>query len=184
MGRNARGFTRAGSMRRERRRAPKLFRSSGEAVVWDRTNESRRVGPLPSERELQREESNLRDDRLTAGCLTIRLRWKNSARRVAWSNVPRVRGRASCAKFSESEGAGARDRAKPWFRAQDSNLCFWIQRPASCQLDDPGVSRGQRGGRKTQRARGTTTRARRKQTVGREGLAPSSLGLKARCSAD
>ena len=32
-------------------------------------------------RELQRKESNLRDDRLTAGCLTIRLRWKNSARR-------------------------------------------------------------------------------------------------------
>ncbi len=28
----------------------------------------------------------------------------------------------------------------PWFRAQDSNLRFWIQRPASCRLDDPGES--------------------------------------------
>ena len=47
-----------------------------------------RVGPLPSGRELQREESNLRDDRLTAGCLTIRLRWNEwPARNVRTSLV-------------------------------------------------------------------------------------------------
>ncbi len=27
-----------------------------------------------------------------------------------------------------------------WFRAQDSNLRFWVQRPVSCRLDDPGMS--------------------------------------------
>lgn len=31
--------------------------------------------------------------------------------------------------------------ATAWFRAQESNLRFWVQRPASCQLDDPGVTR-------------------------------------------
>ena len=40
-------------------------------------------------------------------------------------------------------GEGMDPRGLPreaWFRAQESNLCFWIQRPASCQLDDPGLS--------------------------------------------
>ena len=35
------------------------------------------------------------------------------------------------------------DPCVAWFRAQESNLRFWIQRPASCQLDDPGVSRAE-----------------------------------------
>jgi hypothetical protein len=49
-------------------------------------------------RELQREESNLREDRLTAGCLTSRLRWNERLAR-------KERDEPRCAKFSESMAA-------------------------------------------------------------------------------
>ena len=123
----------------------------------------------PSERELQREESNLRDGRLTGGCLTIRLRWKKSARRGARSKVLRVRGRAFVRQVFRERGASHEVVRGPWFRAQDSNLCFWIQRPASCQLDDPGERRGERP--RSQDA-----------AVGPEGLEPSPPRLRVECA--
>jgi hypothetical protein len=46
----------------------------------------------------------------------------------------------SGAKFSESMSRAVVAPRVAWFRAQESNLRFWFQRPASCQLDDPGVS--------------------------------------------
>ena len=205
MGRNARGSRVRGG------RGANAARSEEFSLEWrSHFLESKswmRVGPLPSERELQREESNLRDGRLTGGCLTIRLRWKNrlAAQRGAMCSASAVE--PSCAKFSESEGV-ARDRARPWFRAQESNLCFWIQRPVSCQLDDPGVGHVERPrsqdaavgpegvepspprlriecacllryGPESARAGLRPARAR----VRREGVEPSSLGVKARCSA-
>ena len=157
-------------------------------------------------RELQREESNLREDRLTAGCLTIRLRWNEwPTRNVRVSRVAPSFQRAWPRTFP----------CAAWFRAQESNLRFWIQRPASCQLDDPGVRRatctrhtspGRSGGNRTLTtsiksrvrlpitlrtradARGCRAseggdRHERADVVGREGVEPSSLGVKARCSA-
>lgn len=96
----------------------------------------------PSWSQLQREESNLRDGRLTGGCLTIRLRWNETARpRACSTSAPRTRTSLSGARFSESMGRARVSPRAAWFRAQESNLRFWIQRPASCQLDDPGVTR-------------------------------------------
>lgn len=84
--------------------------------------------------------------RLTAGCLTIRLRW--NSRLAARASPParrpsgprHARGEPFIdAKFSRSRD-GTRERVSPrWFRVQGSNLSFWVQRPVSCQLDDPGV---------------------------------------------
>jgi hypothetical protein len=71
-----------------------------------------------------------------------------------------------------------------WFRAQDSNLRFWVQSPASCLLDDPGSVVGPEGfepSRSRVRAECASSCAT-DPLVGREGLEPSSLGLKARCS--
>jgi hypothetical protein len=96
----------------------------------------------PGRSQLQREESNLREDRLTGGCLTIRLRWNETARpRACSTSAPRTRTSLSGARFSESMGRTQVSLRVAWFRAQESNLRFWIQRPASCQLDDPGVTR-------------------------------------------
>src|SRR5262245_22639955 len=70
-----------------------------------------------------------------------------------------------------------------WFRAQDSNLRFWVQSPASCLLDDPGSVVGPEGfepSRSRVRAECASSCAT-DPLVGREGLEPSSLGLKARC---
>lgn len=75
--------------------------------------------------------------RLTAGCLTIRLRWKEWLTR----NM-RVSLRKYAPSFQRAWVASA-EALPTWFRAQESNLRFWIQRPASCQLDDPG-SKGRR----------------------------------------
>jgi hypothetical protein len=127
---------------------PRTRRVLDHREAWARSHAEHACGELaartlrapesfrPSGRELQRKESNLRDDRLTAGCLTIRLRWN-----IGLARTCNVHGRTSscCAKFSESEGR-ARRACAAWFRAQESNLRFWIQRPASCQLDDPGVT--------------------------------------------
>ena len=50
------------------------------------------------------------------------------------------------------------------FRAQDSNLRFWVQRPVSCRLDDPGMSCDLRA------------------AVGPEGFEPSPHRLRAECA--
>ena len=67
----------AGRARGARPRGARRARADGEAV---RRADSARGGGLLSnhsdDNQLQRKESNLRSDRLTAGCLTIRLRWK------------------------------------------------------------------------------------------------------------
>ena len=84
-------FTRAGRTSRERHELQRIHRSSGEAIIdsvaRNLVYSQVRVGLVRVSEELQREESNLRVHRLTGGCLTIRLRWKNSARRGARSNV-------------------------------------------------------------------------------------------------
>jgi hypothetical protein len=92
-----------------------------------------------------------------------------SARRAAWSNVLRVRGRAFVRQVFIERGASREVVRCPWFRAQDSNLCFWIQRPVSFQLDDPGVRRGERP--RSQDA-----------AVGPEGLEPSPPRLRVECA--
>ena len=191
-----------------RLRAPKSFRSSGEAISWSRTNQSwMRVGPLPSERELQREESNLRDGRLTGGCLTIRLRWKKSARRAAWSNVLRVRGRAFVRQVFRERGRRTRScdalvpgtGVEPVFLDSETSV-LPARRSRSAPRRATEVARRScgSGGSRTlttsiknrvrlpvalrtrERTRGITARA---GEVGREGVEPSSLGVKARCSA-
>lgn len=91
--------------------------------------------------QLQRKESNLRRDRLTAGCLTIRLRWNG---RGAGASRPPVVG----VELSKS-GPPCRGHTYPFacanartqLRGQDSNLHCRCQRPASLPLDDPETSR-------------------------------------------
>ena len=94
------------------------------ASGWSRTSISLRVGPLPSGRELQREESNLRDDRLTAGCLTIRLRW---------NDPPAMCGRVLVRQVFREHGP--RMVAHAWLGSgRRSRTCvsgFRDQRPAS-----------------------------------------------------
>ena len=88
----------------------------------------------PSERELQREESNLRVGRLTGGCRTIRLRWKKSARRGAWSNVLRVsRSSLRAPNFQRARGAARRscDALGSGHRIRTCVSGFRDQRPAS-----------------------------------------------------
>lgn len=78
---------------------------------------------------------------------------------------------------------GGLDVIEAWFRAQDSNLRFWGQSPASCLLDDPGSMVGPEGfepSRSRVRAECASS-CTTDPLVGREGLEPSSLGLKARC---
>ena len=66
-----------------------------------------------------------------------------------------------------------------WFRAQESNLRFWIQRPVSCQLDDPG-ERGRRG---THVACDRDERPRSQgAAVGPEGIEPSPPRLRVECA--
>ena len=87
---------------------------------------SRTVLACVCTRELQWEESNPRDDRLTAGCLTIRLRWNEWLAR-------KERDEPSGAKFSES--MAARGLPHAWLGSgRRSRTCvsgFRDQRPAS-----------------------------------------------------
>lgn len=77
--------------------------------------------------------------RLTAGCLTIRLRWNEKTggrgqpapRRLASScqrAVPLQRAEKSVHPDGEPSGR---------FRGQGSNLHCWVQRPASCRWTTP-----------------------------------------------
>jgi hypothetical protein len=70
----------------------------------------------------------------------------------------------------------ARDLVRgPWFRAQDSNLSFWVQRPVSCQLDDPGAGDG------VPRAH-VAVAASFDAAVGPEGIEPSPSRVRAGCA--
>lgn len=62
-------------------------------------------------------------------------------------------------------------RESEQFRAQDSNLSFWVQRPVSCQLDDPGAIQD------------VTAREREGTSVGPEGVEPSTRRVRAGCAA-
>ena len=180
--------TRAGSELRERSRLRRVFARVERPWFWLAVR-GMRVGPLPIGRELQREESNLRDDRLTGGCLTIRLRWNAPApsgadcwaRRAAWSKVPRERGRASGASFQRARAASVRARVA-WFRAQGSNLRFWIQRPVSCLLDDPGESERRRRGTHVAGDRGERPRRSHDAAVGPGGIEPPPPRLRVECA--
>ena len=92
-----------------------------------------RVGPLPKGRELQRKESNLRDDRLTAGCLTIRLRWKKSARRGCGAKCSANAVEPVAPSFQGAWGRRASDRARlgSGHRIRTCVSGFRDQRPAS-----------------------------------------------------
>lgn len=159
---------------------------------WIRTNIGCVCGLFERTKELQRKESNLRMGRLTAGCLTTRLRWKMCSSRTyvraaAVSTCPisceaerrsgqRVRTRRalapSCQRARDPRARGRR------FRAQDSNLSFWVQRPVSCQLDDPGAGDGVA----SQRARARRRAASFDAAVGPEGIEPSPPRVRAGCA--
>ena len=136
MGRSARGSRVRGDAARTLR-APKSLRSSGQAILVPLQG-TRIISPgacraCPSERGLQREESNLRGDRLTGGCLTIRLRWKRSARRGRGAKCSACAVEPSCAKFSESEGLRTRscEALGSGHRIRTCVSGFRDQRPAS-----------------------------------------------------
>lgn len=81
--------------------------------------------------------------------------------------------------------ARPRGEARLQFRAQDSNLSSWLQRPVSCRLDDPGVG----GGEAPAESRGTPlpwprrgSRRRRDAAVGPEGFEPSPPRLRVECA--
>jgi hypothetical protein len=148
-------FVRVGSIRADETRAHARSRTGSHRVrggcstIEKHGHERTRVsacGELlaPRRRELQRLLTHERArapaggiepprDRLTAGCLTIRLRWNEWPAR-------NVRDGPSAPGFQRAWAAHGCP-CLAWFRAQESNLRFWIQRPASCQLDDPGVTR-------------------------------------------
>lgn len=194
-------------------------RMAGGAAGWIRTN-ILLVGSARADRATLAPAEGIEPskDRLTAGCLTIRLRWNQRSplsslsrgargaivwRQVVIERAPRVRDACSRlrrplpAPSSSLRSCTSCTRAVR-FRVQESNLCFWIQRPASCQLDDPGMETragriGRSGGTRTltnplkRRVRsplryGPKCIVRANDAVGREGLEPSPLGLKARCS--
>lgn len=130
--------TRAGSPRRERHGLQSIHRSSGEAIV-DSVSRNLvysqvRVGLVRVSEELQREESNLRVHRLTGGCLTIRLRWKKSARRGAQSNVLHDPRSSLCApSFQRAWGPRTRSCVGlgSGYRSRTCVSGFRDQRPAS-----------------------------------------------------
>jgi hypothetical protein len=114
---------------------------------------SKRRAPARADEEAPAEGIEPSNDRLTVGCLTIRLRWNMRSSRTHVL-LPSRRVRSLARRNDEAVSAGVRD--EPWrqvfrergprvrsqFRAQGSNLSFWVQRPVSCQLDDPGAGDG------------------------------------------
>ena len=107
--------------------------------------------------ELQREESNLLGDRLTAGCLTIRHRWNEISarrRRIAEATARGVvmesqqsagspfRLASSCQRSVHvlrraDESVHASGNPGAQLRGQESNLHCWSQKPASCRWTTP-----------------------------------------------
>lgn len=126
------------------------------------------VASARARRRLRWKESNLLDDRLTAGCLTIRLQRKES--RAARGRVTaRARARDWRQVFREQRARTGRDAMVPGEGFEPSFL-----------VSETSVlpARRSRNAERRPRARAVGTRE-----VGREGLEPSPLGLKARCSA-
>lgn len=199
-----------GSPRPESNRVtPRTRRVLDHRGTWARTSSfSRHRGP----RELQRKESNLLNDRLTAGCLTIRLRWKNELVRVSKpareSTRLRTRERAFDARFSESRGSLWREPRVPgtgfepvFLGSEASVLPARRSRSAATTLRNPRRGHTSPVGPEglepsPPRLRvecacrlrygpawsGGQTQFERLDAVGREGVEPPSLGLKARCS--
>jgi hypothetical protein len=104
--------------------------------------------------------------RLTAGRLTIRLRW-NERRGTGASRPPsfgvelsKNRALARGQTYPFTRGGEPTGR----LRGQGSNLHCWVQRPASLPLDDPEIERPER-------------------CVGSEGIEPSPHRVRAGCAA-
>ena len=140
------------------RRVPsRLVTATSAHARWARWDSSQRecvYGSLRADEGAPAEGIEPSSHRLTAGCLTIRLRWnvcssraRASGRRLceplpfeadgrasaradratsSWRQVVRERGTSSPRVLVGNERG-------PWFRAQDSNLSSWLQRPVSCR---------------------------------------------------